>query len=168
VGELPQRRRPVRNPIIGLLGWLVLSILVAAVGAIASVEAPSFYAQLQRPPWAPPGWVFGPVWTTLYVLMALAAWLVWREGAGTRRALSLYVVQLAVNALWSWLFFGWHRGALAFFDAGLLALLIAATMYQFARHRRLAAVLLLPYLAWVSFATALTWWVWQNNPELLS
>ncbi len=165
--ESPRQSRPVRNPIIGLLGWLALSILVAAIGAIASDDAPSFYAQLQRPAWAPPGWVFGPVWTTLYVLMALAAWLVWREGAGTRNALSLYVGQLVANALWSWLFFVWRRGALAFFDAGLLALLIAATMYQFARYRRLAAVLLLPYLAWVSFATALTGWVWQNNPTLL-
>src|SRR5262245_55373756 len=97
-------------PFVGLLGWLLLSFAAAALGAVASVEAAAFYEQLARPSWAPPPWLFGPVWTILYVLMGVAAWLVWRahgfeEG---KVALTLFVVQLGANALWSWLFFAWH------------------------------------------------------------
>ena len=101
--------------------------------------------------------------------MALPAWLVWREGgwARARGALGLFAAQLAFNALWSWLFFGWHRGALAFADIVLLLALIVATIAAFARIRRAAAWLLAPYLAWVSFATALCFSVWQRNPQAL-
>lgn len=154
---------------LGLLGWLALAFAAAAVGAIASIEAKSFYAQLVRPAWAPPGSVFGPVWSVLYALMGISAWLVWRE-KGARHstlALALFVLQLAVNALWSWLFFAWHMGAWAFADVLLLVALIAAMIAAFWSVRRLAAVLMLPYLAWVCFASALTWWVWQNNPGAL-
>src|SRR5215217_3195129 len=104
-----------------LLGWLAVTAVAAAIGGAASVRAASFYAQLDRPAWAPPPSVFGPVWTLLYLLMALAAWLVWRAGhndgapaartAAARGALMLYVAQLALNALWTWLFFAWRRGA---------------------------------------------------------
>lgn len=154
---------------IGLLGWLALAFATAAVGAAASIEASTFYAQLTRPTWAPPGAVFAPVWSALYTLMGIAAWLVWRE-RGTRQlplALALFVIQLGVNALWSWLFFAWHKGALAFAEMLVLVALIAVTSALFWRIRRLAAILLLPYLAWVSFASALTWSVWQANPGLL-
>jgi tryptophan-rich sensory protein len=153
----------------GLLGWLAVAFLAGGVGAIASTDAPAFYAQLQRPAWAPPASVFGPVWSTLYVLMGVAAWLVWREPpqAGRARALVLFTLQLAINALWSWLFFAWHRGGLAFADVLLLLALILATVVAFWRVRRLAALLLLPYLAWVGFASALTWTVWRANPALL-
>jgi tryptophan-rich sensory protein len=113
--------------------------------------------------------VFGPVWSALYLLMAVAAWLVWREHGRRMRgvALALYVVQLVVNALWSWLFFAWHRGALAFVDVVVLLVLIAMTIAAFMRVRVIAGVLLVPYLAWVAFATALTWAVWRANPALL-
>jgi tryptophan-rich sensory protein len=154
---------------LGLLVWLAVAFAAAAVGAVATVDAGSFYSQLARPTWAPPGWAFGPVWTVLYLLMAIAAWLVWREqGAGDRRlALTLFMVQLGANALWSWLFFAWRNGAFAFAEVLVLLALIAATIAVFWRVRRLAGVLLLPYLAWVCLATALTWAVWQGNPQLL-
>lgn len=159
-----------RSTLFGLLGWLVLVGLAGGLGALASVDAATFYAQLNRPTWAPPAGVFGPVWSALYLLMAIAAWLVWREPAhapARGSALGLFVVQLAFNALWSWLFFAWHRGAWAFADVLLLLVLIAVTAALFARVRPLAAWLLLPYLAWVAFASALTWAVWQANPGLL-
>ena len=153
----------------GLALWLGAAFAAVALGAAASVDAASFYAQLARPAWAPPAGVFGPVWTLLYLLMGIAAWLVWRErGArAVRGALALFVVQLAVNALWSWLFFAWRQGGLAFVEVVVLLALVAATLAAFWRVRPLAGALLVPYLLWVSFATALTWSVWQANPALL-
>jgi len=158
-----------RTQLLGLLAWIVVTFIAAAIGAAASVQAQSFYAELQRPAWAPPAGVFGPVWTLLYALMAVAAWGVWRvQGFSlARSALTLYLLQLAANALWSWLFFGWHRGAWALVDIVLLWGLIVATLAAFWRIRRWAAALLLPYLLWVSFATALNWSVWQLNPQAL-
>lgn len=99
--------------------------------------------------------------------MGIAAWLVWRQPGAKRAALGLFGAQLAANSLWSWLFFGWHRGALAAAEVLLLLLLIAATVIAFWRRSRLAALLLVPYLAWVAFASALTWAVWRSNPGLL-
>lgn len=161
---------PVAQQLAGLLGWLALAFATAAIGAVASVNAGSFYAELDRPPWAPPGWLFGPVWSTLYTLMGIAAWLVWRQrGLGDRRsALLLFIAQLAANALWSWLFFAWRLGAMAFVEVVLLWCLILATVIAFKRISALAAGLLLPYLAWVSFASVLTFSIWQRNPGLLS
>ena len=155
---------------VGLIGWLLLSFAAAAIGALASVQAATFYQQMTQPSWAPPSSVFGPVWSVLYALIGIAAWLVWREGGWRRQrgVLTLFVVQLAVNALWSWLFFGWHRGALAFADIVLLWLLIVATMVGFWRVRPVAGALLLPYLAWVGFASALNFAVWQMNAGVLA
>ncbi|MEO6745666.1 MAG: TspO/MBR family protein [Caldimonas sp.] len=152
-----------------LIVWLGLTFAAAAVGAIASAGAGDFYERLQRPAWAPPAALFGPVWSVLYLLMGIAAWQVWRE----RRhrpvgpALALFVAQLAANALWTWLFFAWRRGGLAFAEVAVLWLLIGATAFAFWRIRPLAGVLLLPYWAWVTFATALTWSIWQLNPQVL-
>lgn len=155
--------------IVGLLGWLALSFVASGIGAVASVRAASFYGELTQPAWAPPSWVFGPMWTLLYAMMAVAAWLVWRNGGfrPNRTALSLFLVQLAVNALWSWLFFAWLLGAWAFFDILLLWVLIVATLVSFWRVRPAAGMLLLPYLLWVSFAGALNYAVWQLNPAVL-
>lgn len=153
--------------LLGLAAWLGVVFLAGALGAFASLDAATFYAQLARPTWAPPAWLFGPVWTALYLAMGVAAWLVWRNGAAARGALAWFLAQLAANALWSWLFFAWHRGALALFDVLLLVALIAVTLRAFWRHSRLAGALLLPYLAWVSFASALTWAVWRANPQWL-
>ena len=149
-----------------LAGWLAASFAAAALGAVATRQAPEFYAQLARPDWAPPGWLFGPVWTLLYALMGIAAWRVWRQ-AGFGTAIHLFLAQLALNALWSWLFFAWRLGAAAFGEILLLWLLIAATVAAFFRIDRLAAALLVPYLAWVSFAAALTYAVWRANAQLL-
>ena len=134
---------------------------------MASVDAAAFYAQLSKPSWAPPASVFGPVWTALYGLMGLAAWLVWRSPGFKGVALALFGAQLAANALWSWLFFAWHQGALAAVEILVLLALIVATVAAFWRTSGLAALLLVPYLAWVSFASVLTWSVWRSNPGLL-
>ena len=159
----------VRRQFVGLLICLLLTFVAVGLGAWASLEAGPFYLQLDRPSWAPPGSVFSPVWTTLFVLMAVAAWLVWRVNGfdGARIALSLYLVQLVFNVLWSWLFFGWHLGGWAFADVILLWILILATLMAFWRASRLAGVLMVPYLLWVSFAVVLNYTVWQLNPRLL-
>lgn len=162
-------RLSAAGQLAGLAAWLALSFVAAAIGAAASVNAGSFYAQLARPAWAPPGWLFGPVWSALYLAMGVAAWLVWRSAGfrAARAALALFLVQLAVNALWSWLFFGWKLGAAAFADVLLLWVLILATMLAFRRIRPLAAWLLLPYLLWVSFASVLNFAIWRLNPGSL-
>ena len=162
-------RNRTRSQLLGLAGWLAVTFVAAAAGAIASMDAQAFYAQLDKPGWAPPAGVFGPVWSLLYVLMGGAAWLVWCERPSQRvdGALGLYLVQLSANALWSWLFFAWQLGAAAFAEVVLLLALIVGTLAAFWRIRPLAGVLLLPYLAWVTFASALTWAVWQRNPGLL-
>lgn len=158
-----------QKQILGLMGWLVISFGASAVGALASIQAKSFYGQLAQPSWAPPASLFGPVWTVLYALMAIAAWLVWRNGGfrGNRIALSFFLGQLVLNALWSWLFFTWHLGALAFADIVFLWVLIVATLVSFWRVRPLAGALLIPYLFWVSFASALNYFLWQHNPQVL-
>ena len=154
---------------LGLAGWLLASFATAALGGLASINAAGFNAQLVQPAWAPPGWVFGPVWTVLYILMGVAAWLVWRKhgfrGAGA--ALNIYAAQLVANAVWTWLFFAWRLGAVAFAEIALLWLLIAATICLFWRLHWWAAILLLPYLAWVSFAAALNFTLWRLNPAVL-
>jgi benzodiazapine receptor len=159
--------RSLLSQLVGLLGWLLAAFAAGAVGAIASVDAAAFYAQLSKPSWAPPAWVFAPVWTALYALMGVAAWLVWRSPGLKAAPLSLFSVQLAANALWSWLFFAWHRGALAAVEVLVLLALIVATVAAFWRISRLAALLLVPYVLWVGFASALTWAVWRSNPGLL-
>jgi translocator protein len=155
--------------ILALIGWLAVSFTAAAAGAVATSSAGAFYQQLSRPDWAPPASVFGPVWTVLYLLMGIAGWLVWRERGfvGARAALALFLVQLVLNGLWSWLFFAWQRGAWALGEVLLLWLAILATLVAFWRVRPLAGWLLLPYLAWVSFATALTYALWRANPAAL-
>jgi len=153
--------------LFGLLGWLLAAFVTAAVGAVASVDAASFYAQLSKPTWAPPAWVFGPVWTVLYGLMGIAAWLVWRSPGPKRAALTLFGAQLVANALWSWLFFAWHRGALAAVEILLLLALIVAMIMAFWHVSRAAALLMVPYLLWVGFASLLTWAVWRSNPTVL-
>ncbi|MEO7102321.1 MAG: TspO/MBR family protein [Gemmatimonadaceae bacterium] len=154
----------------GFAGWLIVTFIAAGAGAIASVDSPSFYQQLARPAWAPPSWLFGPVWTALYLLMAIAAWMVWRQAGGFAEAripLSLFIAQLTLNGLWTWLFFAWKQGALAVADIAILWILVVATIIGFWRIRPSAGVLMLPYIAWVSFAGALSLAVWRLNPGLL-
>jgi len=162
-------RLPPSKQLLALLAWLAVSFTAAGLGALASVNAGAFYQQLLRPSWAPPGWLFGPVWSVLYLSMGIAAWLAWRE-RGLRAmggAAVLFLSQLAVNALWSWLFFAWREGGLAFAEVLILLTLIAATVLAFWRIRPLAGALLLPYLGWVAFASVLNYATWQLNPQLL-
>jgi benzodiazapine receptor len=159
----------VQRQIAGRAGWLLLCLAAAAIGAIASADAGTFYLGLSRPDWAPPSWLFAPAWTVLYALMGVAAWLVWRANGFRkhRAALVLFLLQLAANALWTWIFFRWHQGAMAFAEILLLWILIAATVASFWRIQRLAGAILFPYLAWVTFAAALTFSTWQRNPGIL-
>lgn len=152
-----------------LLLWLIPPIAAGALGAVASASAPEFYAALAKPSWAPPSWLFGPVWTVLYLMMGLAAGLAWRAKgwSGARGPLTLFLLHLPVNALWSWLFFHWRLGAASVADIALLWLMLAALVVLFLRIHRLAGALLVPYLIWVTYASALNIALWQANGELL-
>lgn len=155
--------------ILKLVAAMAISYAVAALGALASVSAQTFYASLQQPEWAPPGWLFGPVWTMLYTMMGISTWLVWRKAKTKEVAkeLTVFCLQLSLNGLWSWLFFKWHMGAAAFADIVILLALIVINVVVYWRRSKIAGFLLLPYLTWVGFAAALCYTVWQMNPEAL-
>lgn len=140
------------------LGFLILSVLVSVVGGVMTANSiADWYPNLAKPTFNPPNWLFGPVWAVLYLMMATAAWRVWKHAGWHRAAgaIALYFLQLSVNLLWSGLFFGLRRPDLALADCLVLLTLIGATIWAFRRHDGLAAVLLLPYLAWVGFACLL-------------
>jgi len=144
--------------------WLVLTWLAALPGVF--VQPADYYAALTKPAWSPPGWIFGPVWTFLYVLMALAAWRVWRRGGwpAQRAALALYFGQLVLNALWTPIFFGLQQPGWAFAWIVLLWVAVGITWLVFRRIDRVAGGLLLPYWLWVTFAAALNFVLWRLNP----
>jgi len=149
-----------------LAGFLAVTFSAAAVGSLANARAlETWYPSLAKPAWTPPGWVFGPVWTLLYTAMAIAAWLVWRRHGfrGARRAMALYAVQLALNAAWSWLFFGFRMPGAAFAEIVALWAVVGATTISFWRYRRAAGILFIPYLLWVTFAVALSFSIWRLN-----
>lgn len=149
--------------------WLALVVLIAicfsaaGIGSLATTpNIPNWYAGLAKPSWTPPSWLFGPVWSVLYLSMAVAAWLVWRRG-NALKPLTLFAVQLAFNAAWSWLFFGLHNPGMAFVDIVLLWAAIAATMVAFWFRSAVAGILFVPYLSWVSFAAVLNFTLWRLN-----
>lgn len=143
---------------------LVIVAAVAALGGLASVDAASDYGKLAQPSWAPPSFLFGPVWTVLYVLMAIAAWLIWRASPRwSNPAIIAYGVQLVLNLVWSPLFFGLGWRGLALVDILLLDVAVAVTIALFWKANRVAAAMLMPYLGWVLFATALNYSVWSLN-----
>jgi tryptophan-rich sensory protein len=150
----------------GLAICLVVSFAVAGIGSLVTIPAlTGWYAGLQKPEWTPPNWLFGPVWTVLYLAMAIAAWLVWRRVglSGGIAPLGIFGVQLALNLIWTIIFFGSHDTGLAFIEVVLLWLAILTTIFAF-RHVSIAAGwLLVPYLAWVTFAAALNFAVWRLN-----
>ena len=148
---------------LALLGWIAFSFVASISGAVVSTR--DWYAELVKPAWNPPPWVFAPVWTTLYLLIGIAAWLVWRNGGWSqqRRPLTWWVVQWALNLVWTPLFFGLHWIGAATIEIAVLWVAILMTIANFARVSRLAAALLVPYLVWVSFATALTFTLWRLN-----
>lgn len=146
---------------------LVCLLACFAVAWFGSQFVPGeWYQSLGKPSWTPPNAIFPPVWTALYLLMAVSAWLIWTQRGfrSARPALALFGVQLVFNGLWSWIFFGMHRIGLAFVDISLLWLALIAVILAFARRRPLAAWLLIPYLIWISYASALNLAIWQLNP----
>ncbi len=152
-----------------LLALAVFGVLVFGAAALGSIWTQSsvdtWYVTLAKPEWTPPGSVIGSVWSVLFVLMAVSAWLVWREEGirGARVPLSLFAFQLVLNAAWSGIFFGLQNPGAAFIEIIALWLAIVATIIAFARVSRTAALLLVPYLAWVTFAGYLTWAIWRLN-----
>jgi benzodiazapine receptor len=157
-----------------LAGWLALCFAAGAAGAVATSGIKTFYADLTKPVWAPPAWLFGPAWTVLYILMAIAAWLVWRDAEvdgiralSRRQGLVLFVVQLVLNALWTWLFFRWRLGGVAMAELVLMWITVAIVARLFSRVKRVSAWLLVPYLGWLVYAGALNWAVWRANPGIL-
>jgi translocator protein len=155
-----------RGRLLGLLVFLVIVFAASAIGSVfTSMGQPEWYDTLRKPDWTPAGWLFGPVWTALFLAMAIAAWRVWtRTGwAGLRGPLGLFFGQLALNVGWSGIFFGMRMPGLAFFEIVLLAVAIAATLVAFWRVSRLAGWLMVPYLLWVLFASALNLSIWQLN-----
>lgn len=153
----------LKKDLPALAGWLALTFAAAGTGAF--VTTGGWYAALAKPAWNPPAWLFGPVWTALYAMMATAAWLVWREGGwrARRRELSLYLLQWVLNALWTPLFFGLRRPDWAFAEILLLAAALLAALLAFRKIRPLAALLLVPYALWVLFAAALNFAIWRLN-----
>ncbi|NVN48310.1 TspO/MBR family protein [Mycolicibacterium hippocampi] len=157
------RARP--RSLVALAVSVLAVVAASALGGLATTSAAEDYGRLEQPGFAPPSWVFGPTWTLLYLLMAVAAWLVWRTGPSpdTRRALTLYAVQLVLNAAWTPLFFGLGWRGIAFFELGALLLVLIATIVLFWRRSAVAGAMLLPYLAWSVFAWCLNFAVWQLN-----
>ncbi|HSM95449.1 MAG TPA: TspO/MBR family protein [Rhizomicrobium sp.] len=149
---------------LALSSFIVACFLAAATGAF--FRPGEWYERLRKPSWRPPNRLFAPVWTILYVMIAVSGWLVWREAgfAGAALPLAVYAVQLVLNALWTPLFFGLHRPDLGFADIVLVWLSIVATIVLFLPIQAGAALLLVPYLAWVTFASALNFAVWRLNP----
>ena len=149
-----------------LLASIVIAQAAGSIGAIFTVSnMGSWYSTLAKPEWNPPSWVFGPVWTSLYIMMGIAAFLIWkkRELIGARIALRFYLVQLALNTLWSVLFFGVQNPGLAFAEIIVLLLMIIYTSYLFWKVNKSAALLMIPYILWVSFAGILNYTIWQLN-----
>jgi len=156
----------VGKAVVSLILWVGISMGAGLIGSLSTATAvPTWYADLRKPNWTPPSWIFGPVWTTLYVMMGVAAWLVWRKSGfvGAKAAMWLFFLQLLCNAAWSLIFFGLRSPGLAFAEILLLWGLILATALAFWRHSPIAGALLLPYLAWVTFATALNLAIWRLN-----
>ncbi|MEH3141031.1 MAG: tryptophan-rich sensory protein [Mycobacterium kyogaense] len=157
---------PPRSKNVIALAISVAAVVVAStLGGLASATSAEDYAKLQQPGWAPPSWVFGPVWTLLYTMMAVAAWLVWRSGPlrDTRPALVAYAAQLVLNAAWTPLFFGLGWRGIAFAELSVLWLILIGTVVLFFRRSTTAGWLLVPYLAWTTFALCLNFAVWQLN-----
>ena len=151
---------------LGLAVAIVICFAAAGLGGfVTAPNIPNWYADLAKPTWNPPDWIFGPVWTTLYVMMAVAAWRVWKQkGFGAARlALGAFLAQLLFNVAWSGLFFGLRRPLLGLVDIVFLWIAIVVTMVLFFRREAVAGVLLIPYLLWVSFAAFLNLRLWQLN-----
>lgn len=147
----------------GLAGFVLLVAVVASAGAM--FKPGDWYEALAKPPWTPPNWVFPVAWTLLYLMIAIAGWQIWREAGfgGACLAFLLYFVQLVLNAAWSWMFFGLHRVDLAMIDVTVLWIIVLANTIAFFMVQPGAAILLIPYLIWITYAAALNFAIWQMN-----
>jgi translocator protein len=156
----------LRRRTLGLIVWLAVCFGASAIGAIfTTAKIPEWYGTLIKPDWTPPSWLFGPVWTLLYAMMAVAAWIVWKQRGFSfaKAALITFLVQLALNSMWSWLFFGLERPDWAAIEIIVLWIAIAATIASFRKHSGIAAGLMVPYILWVTFAAALNVAIWRLN-----
>ena len=144
-----------------LLVFIASVALTSIIGA--QFEPGTWYAQLQKPAWNPPNWVFAPVWTVLYIAIAAAGWLVWRKTRRVTPALQVWGLQLVANGLWSWLFFGMHRPGIALVDIAALFFLIVSFIVAARRYSVAASWLFVPYAIWVGFAAALNGSIWRAN-----
>jgi benzodiazapine receptor len=153
----------IQRSLIGALIALVLTFSTAYIGSCFTVG--EWYADLSKPSWNPPNWLFGPVWAVLYLLMAISAWLVWKKAGfkGATVPLIIFLVQLVLNAAWSWLFFGLHEIAIAFIEIVVLLLAILICTILFWRIIAISGILLVPYLIWVAFAAVLNYKLWHLN-----
>ena len=153
----------MKRAILSYLGFVLVVFLAPATGAFSSPG--DWYAGLQKPSWNPPSWIFGPVWTMLYFLIATSGWLIWRQGrfAANRVVFACFLAQLILNAAWTPTFFGMHAIGPALVVIVCMWCAILATVVAAWRKHRMAALLLLPYLAWVSFAMALNFTLWRLN-----
>ena len=155
------------HSIMGLAVCVIVCFGAAGIGSFLTMASiPTWYAALKKPGWVPPNWIFGPVWSALYAMMAVAMWLVWRQGGLATAALPamIFGVQLALNVAWSAIFFRLHKPGAAFAEIIALWLAILATLILFWRSDVMAGLLMAPYLAWVSFAAVLNYTVWRLNP----
>jgi benzodiazapine receptor len=157
--------RPGHQRLAALAGFVTICLAAGLLGSLATApQIPTWYGTLNKPSWNPPSWVFAPVWTTLYVMMGVAGWLVWKKLDSARGLLFRWFwLQLALNTIWPFVFFGLKQPGWAFAEIVLLWLAIAATLAAFHRTSGTAAVLLIPYLGWVSFAAYLNFTIWQLN-----
>ena len=155
-----------KNDLIKLITAVSLTVVLGAVGGLVTApEIPTWYAGLTKPSFNPPNWLFGPVWTTLYILMGISCYLVWKQPPSTERnrALSVFIIQFVLNFCWSFIFFGMHATGWALAEMILLWITILITIFSFARFSKTAAWLLVPYISWVSFAMLLNGAIWRFN-----
>jgi tryptophan-rich sensory protein len=161
-----QPTRSTKSLVVGLVIAIAVCFLAAAIGGVATTSSVNgWYAQINKPSWNPPDWIFGPVWTILYLMMGASAWLVWKQSdfSKARLALGFFAIQLALNITWSVLFFGLRQPGWAFVEIIALWVSIALTIVLFYKHSKLAAGLLVPYLLWVTFAAGLNFAIWSLN-----
>jgi tryptophan-rich sensory protein len=154
----------LRNQWLVLAGFILVCLVTGGLGGwVTAQSVTDWYPTLVKPSWNPPNWIFGPVWTALYLMMAVAAWLVWRSDGNIRAAMILFFSQLALNFAWSFLFFGARSPWLGLMDIAMLWLALVITVIVFFQKSAAAGLLMLPYLVWVSFAAILNLAIWRLN-----
>lgn len=155
------------NNTLKLIIAIAIPLIVGGTsGFFTATGVESWYQSIARPTWNPPGWIFGPVWTTLYVMMGISLFLVWKEDTSVelkKIAIALFTVQLVLNFFWSFIFFNQHQIGWALVEIIAMWVFILLTIFAFAQVNKAAAWLLVPYISWVSFATILNFTIWQLN-----